>query len=155
MRLDEVRAGPIPSNRQQPPPSCRHESTLKRARDYDRLRRARLTTLAETWNCFGPRADSDSRRQGPSSTPPCSRRRGRIRGLDASRPGPLSRQADASVDYIGCNLLLTRTIALKKVAGPNPGQPEMAQAPACDHRPDLVSQSSPGAALNRPQDASD
>ena len=75
-----------------------------RARDYDRLRRARLglTTLAETWNCFGPRADSDSRRQGPSSTPPCSRRRGRTCGLDASRPGPLSRQADASVDCIGC-----------------------------------------------------
>ena len=25
-----------------------------RARDYDRLRRARLTTLAVLWNCFGP-----------------------------------------------------------------------------------------------------
>ena len=93
------------------------------ARDYDRLCRARLTTLAALWNCFGPRVDSESRRQGPSSTPPWTRRRGRTSGLDASRQGPLSRQPDASVDSIGCNLLLIRTFAPKEVAGPDPGQP--------------------------------
>ena len=40
-----------------------------RVRDYDRLRRARFTTLAALRTCFGPRADPDSRTQGPSSTP--------------------------------------------------------------------------------------
>ena len=125
-----------------------------RVRDYDRLRRARLTTLAALWNCFGPRADSGSRRQGPSSTPPWTRRRGRTRGLDSSRPGPLSRQPDASVDSIGCNLLLIRTFALKEVAGPNPGRPVMTQAPARERWPDRVGHSSLGEALNRPQDAS-
>ena len=38
-------------------------------RDYDRLRRARFTTLAALRTCFGSRADPDSRTQGPSSTP--------------------------------------------------------------------------------------
>jgi hypothetical protein len=41
-----------------------------RVRDYDRLRRARFTTLAALRTCFGSRADPDSRTQGPSSTPP-------------------------------------------------------------------------------------
>ena len=41
-------------------------------RDYDRLRRARFTTLAALQTFFGPRADSDSRPQGPSSNPPCT-----------------------------------------------------------------------------------
>ena len=60
------------------------------------------------------------------------------------------------MDSIGCNLLLIRTIqvALKKVAGPNQGQPEMAQAPARERWPNLVRHSSLGEALNRPQDAS-
>ena len=58
------------------------------------------------------------------------------------------------MDSIGCNLLLIRTIALKEVAGLHPGQPEMAQAPARDHQPDLAGHSSLGAVLNRPQDAS-
>ena len=58
------------------------------------------------------------------------------------------------MDSIGCNLLLIRTIALKEVAGLNPGQPEMAQAPALERWPDLVGYSSLGEALNRPQDAS-
>ena len=40
-----------------------------RVRDYDRLRRARFTTLAALRTCFGSRADPDSRTQGPSSTP--------------------------------------------------------------------------------------
>ena len=58
------------------------------------------------------------------------------------------------MDSIGCNLLLIRTIALKEVAGPNPGQPEVTQAPVRERWPDLIGHSSLGEALNRPQDAS-
>ena len=60
------------------------------------------------------------------------------------------------MDSIGCNLLLIRINALKEVAGPNQGQPEimMAQAQARERWPDLVGYSSLGEALNRPMDAS-
>ena len=56
-------------------------------------------------------------------------------------------------DRVGCNLTIIGPRPSRNEAGPNPGQPDTAQASARDCRPDLVGRSSLGETLNRPQDA--